>query len=223
MPIKRRRYLAAVGTTLAVAGCSGTAGTPTGSETPTGPPADADTPTDATPDDTMTPVPGDRFGDEPCPSFTETDHTVCWHTRGETDIWLEPEGPEFVAAAGNDTVETISFTLHNERTEPFRLNPYAWALQRRERDGWHRVAPEQHIEPLETVPPGGTYTWVLSRQPHPRPESERTLSPTIEVENGRHAFTVDGWFGEQETTVECLALFDVQLIYADPGETPTPP
>ncbi len=222
MTRNRREVLLALGAGLATAGCIGGGDrSPGGNETPTIDPTE--TPTDTqTPTDT--PETPDRLADEPCPSFTETDRTVCAHTRPmDADVWLDVDAQQFQPVSGNDAVETIAFTLHNETGGRFTLNPYAWAVKRREDGEWAHVAPDAHVEPLVEIPDGGTYTWVLSREVHPTPSSERTLYPTVEVENGLHAFAVDGWTGgadasgESRTTVELTALFDVQRVSADPG------
>ncbi|MFB6141708.1 MAG: hypothetical protein ABEJ30_00015 [Halorientalis sp.] len=231
----RRTVLATLSSALVSAGCLGTnPGSPDdGTTTPTDRPGDTptDTPTDGpsdTPTDNAPQLPTDsRFAGEPCPTFTDADRTVCWHTATDPDVFLAPETEVFRPVSGNQEVETVTFTLHNVADEPFALNPYAWALKRREDGDWRHVAPDAHIEPLVEVPPGGSYEWVLSRQQHPVPpaDDDERLYPTVDVSNGHYAFVVDGWFGEgdesQRESVACVALFDVRGVHVDPGENST--
>lgn len=233
MTPNRRDVLVALGAGLATAGCidgaspggpstddpggNGTTDSPTDTASPT----DTERPTD-TPDEE------DRFADEPCPSFTETDRTVCAHTRpADAPVWLDASAQVFEPVSGNDAVETIAFRLHNESGEVFTLNPYAWAVKRRVDGEWRHVAPDAHVEPLVEVPDGERYTWILSRETHPTPNAERTLYPVVDVEHGLHAFAVDGWTGganaseSARTTVELVALFDVKPIVVDPRPTTT--
>lgn len=228
--MKRRTVLAALGTTL-TAGCLGDGTQPgNGTETPTAEPDETptspggDTPTDETPPEDYSPTPTDRFDDVGCPSFTETDRTVCWHTRTDSEVSLEPSSEEFETVSGNGTVETITFKLSNDSDRQFSFNPHEWTVYCRNRAEWTRVAPDEWVEPWVHVSPGETYRWVLSRQPHPTPGADGTLYPTVDVESGTHAFTVHGQLGsgDDRESVEFVALFDVVRIHADPG-TPTPP
>lgn len=215
----RRTVLATVGSVIAAGGCldsaaespdpSGTEPTPHPDETPSG----------------TTPTP--HVVERECPSFAETDRTVCAHTAPlEPDIVLEPSNTQFEPVSGNEAVETITFTLRNDTAQPFYCNPYAWALYRLEDGSWTHVAPEEHVDPLAEIPPGTTYDWVLSRNPHPSPEAERTRYLTVQIENGVHAFAIDGWLGGADasdadrTSVETIALFETQRVWADPPKTP---
>lgn len=214
----RRAVLAALGTTVATAGCFGTE--------PSGPdPSPTDTPTESTP----TRTPDGPYAAVPCPSFTETDQTVCWHTRtGADPLVLEPETTELRPVEGNNTVETLVFTLRNRSDRPFGLNPYEWQLQVRDGEGWRRVAPDEYIEPWYTVQPGETYKWVLSTQQHPTPAGEDTVHVMEDLEDGTYAFAVHGFLDEgtdDPVGVECVALFDVTTADGTPtatdGTTPT--
>lgn len=216
----RRTVLATVGSVVAAGGCLDSAAEP--------PAADSSDPTphpDETPSgETHTP----HIVERECPSFAETDRTVCAHTAPlEPDIVLEPSTTRFEPVSGNEAVETITFTLQNDTGEPFACNPYAWALYRLDDGAWTHVAPEEYVEPLVEIPSGTTYEWVLSREPHPTPGAERTLYPTVEIENGVHAFAVDGWLGpldaeaDERTSLEAIALFETQRVWADPPQTPT--
>lgn len=228
----RRTVLATLGTALAAGGClDGLTGGPAADDTPS--PGGTDTPPSGTEmppggSDTPpgTPTPG-RL-DVDCPSFAGTDGTVCADAvPPEMGIIPEASSRRFKPVSGNDAVETITFTLHNETGNPFTLNPHAWSLHRLEQGQWRHVAPDEHLDPLVELPRGAAYEWVLSRESHPTPNAERTLYPTVAVQNGVHAFAVDGWVGDAETpeadriTVEAIALFEVQRVWADPGETST--
>ena len=216
MRLRRRALLASLGSALVSAGCLGAPGAPQNGDSGGTTPMDTPTATPGEPTATPTPTqsPG-RFADEPCHSFTETDRTVCWHARADSALFLEPSTEEFRPVENDGTVETITFTLHNDSDEPFELNPYAWAVKRKDDGDWRHVAPDGYVEPLIPVSPGETFEWVLSRQPHPTPEGDRRLYPTVEVDTGRHAFAVDGLLGDPDGTdqerVECVALFDVVL------------
>ena len=227
--LQRRTVLAALGTTLASAGCLADEtrtgdGTPTeAADTPAGSPSE--TSTGGTPDGSDTQVPSDWFDDIECPSITDTDRTVCWQTRSDSGVSLRPSAATFRPVSNNGEIETITFTLSNGSDERFSFNPYEWAVYRQEGDGWTRVAPDEYVEPWEHVPPGGQYQWVLSRQTHPTPGGENTLYPTVAVETGIYAFTVHGLRGEgnSEESVEYVALLGVERVDGSPRETPTPP
>jgi hypothetical protein len=216
MRLRRRALLASLGSAVVSAGCLGAPGAPQNGDGGGTGPSDTPTATPGGPTGTATQTrPPGRFADEPCPSFTETDRTVCWHTRADSDVFLEPSAAVFRPVANDGTVETITFTLHNDSDGTFELNPYAWAVKRKDDGEWRHVAPDAYVEPLIPVLPGETFEWVLSRQPHPTPETDRRLYPTAEVGAGRHAFAVDGLLGEESAAdqerVECVALFDVVL------------
>ena len=240
--MNRRTLLAALpGAVVATGGClratgggdrptDGPGDTPSG--TPTDAPAEtpAGTPTD-TPVDTRSSDEGDgagaSFEDVPCPSFADgVDRTVCNHTHSEdAPVYLTASKAVFSPTTGDDTVETTRFVLHNESGAPFGLNPYAWALKRREDEGWSHVAPEMYVEPWVTVPDGGTYDWVLSVEEYPSPDAEETVFLTEDLDSGTYAFQVTGAIegetddatgtptatggGSPDRRVECIALFRV--------------
>ncbi len=210
MALHRRTVLASLGTAFISAGCLAAADNQGGDsgDTPR-----TDTPTD-TPEDPYSDTPRDRFADESCPSFAETDRTVCARSHGDSEIYLEPSGQVFRPDAGADIIETLTFTLYNDSDQPFRLNPHAWQVHNRQNGQWSLVAPDAHVDPLSEVPSGESYEWVLSQQPHPTRNTNQRSYVTTDLTPGRHAFTIDGWFdtasddGEKET-IECLTLFDV--------------
>ncbi|WP_302081458.1 hypothetical protein [Salinibaculum rarum] len=212
MPSTRRTVLASLGTALVSAGCLVSA--EDRSDSP-GDDPNANTPA-REPDGPYSdgPTARGRFADEPCPSFAETDRTVCAHSRGDSDIYLESSSEVFRPDPSTDSVESLTFTLCNDHDRPFRFNPHAWQLYDKENGEWSLVAPEVYIEPVSEIPPGGSYEWVLSRQPRPGASADDWLDVTVDVTPGRKAFTVDGWFGTagegaETHSVECLALFDV--------------
>ena len=225
--MQRRTVLAALGTSaVAVAGCldqSGTGSTPTDGDGP-GDSDGTETPTETTGTATDDPGwPDGRFADEPCPAFTETDRTVCYHTLDYGSIYVEPSQAVFAPGAGDGTastpatdgerdggVATVEFVLHNETGDPFGLNPYAWGIERRTADGWEHVAPEEYVEPWTTVADGETYTWVLSEH-DTAAMAENKQAITAELDAGVHAFAITG-NRERESggSVECIALFEVR-------------
>ncbi|MHB9285429.1 hypothetical protein ACKVMT_00130 [Halobacteriales archaeon Cl-PHB] len=218
MSMRRRSVLAAIGTALATTGCLGAGspadGTNEPTDTPTGTPTQQRTPTQ-TPDDGLP----DSIANTDCPAFGEADRTVCSHTRpDDATVYLTVSSPVFRFSQGDDTVETVPFTLHDEGDRPFGFNPYAWAVKRQTADGWRHVAPEAYPEPWTTIGPGETYEWELSTETHPSPNLEHTHYPIVpDLESGLHAFVVSGILGEGEeaVTVEANALFEVVASDSD--------
>lgn len=230
--MERRRLLELAGTAAVLAaGCLGRTGgdgapttdpgdsddgtTTTGGTDDTTTGTDATTGTDGTTDEgTTADGDADPFADEPCPSFAEdVDRTVCAHAAGDADVSLTVSDPVFEPTTGDDTVETTTFTLHNEAGEPFGLNPYAWAIKRRRDGEWAHVAPEEHVEPWYTVADGETYDWNLSVETHPSPSAENRQSVVEDLDSGTYAFQITGLLGEgsdDPENVECVALFEVE-------------
>lgn len=228
MSVPRRRFLetlAATGTVGAAAGClfdaeSASNRTPSDTATRT----DTRTTTDPGP---QTLPERDLFNGTPCPSFTETDRTVCWHTHNDGhEVAIKPSQQLFQPVSGNDTVETITFTLTNTQDAPILFNPYSWAIKRKTDDAWVHIAPDDvAYKPLYELDPGNSYEWVVSRQQHPHPQNTRAVYPTVDFENGRHAFVLTGSLADRtpnqtETTderagtnIEWVALFEVQHIH----------
>jgi hypothetical protein len=226
--MKRRTVLGALGGAFSL-----TAGCVTRTVTDGPPPSDADlsgsAPTDTVTDDssgrpdTQSPNGGDDAGapfeDVPCPSFADTvDRTVCAHTRdGNEPVSLTPSEQVFSPTTGDDTVETLRFTLRNESGRAFGLNPYGWAIKERTADGWSHVAPDAHAEPWVTLDDGETYGWVLSVEQHPSPDADRAVSVTEGLDSGTYAFQITGSLAGEtadggttsSTSVEGVALFAV--------------
>lgn len=226
----RRTLLATVGSALAMGGCQSLGGGSPGDD-PTPSPSGTDTPpdlTDTPPDGTDTPptTPRPDVLDLECPSFAQTDKTFCAYAiPPEIGVRFDVSTHVFEPVAGNDAVETITFELENETSQPFTLNPHAWSLYRFEDEQWAHVAPDEHLDPLYELPRGATYEWVLSREPHPTPNAERTLYPAVDVGAGSYAFAVDGWLGDadtpgsERTTYELIARFEVSPIEASEATT----
>ncbi|WP_340098091.1 hypothetical protein [Salinibaculum salinum] len=218
MPSTRRTVLASLGTAFVSAGCLASADDQNGSpgETP-----ETESPASMTEDPYAdTPETRGRFADNPCPSFAETDRTICTHSREDNDIYLVSSSQLLRPDPSTDIIETITFTLYNERDQPFSLNPHAWQIQAKQNGQWSPVAPDVHVEPMAEVPAGGSYEWVLSQRPYPTANGDRQVHATVDLEPGRHAFAIDGWFdsmGEEteSESVECLALFDVADIVGE--------
>ncbi|WP_336002001.1 hypothetical protein [Halorientalis halophila] len=218
--MKRRTVLAAFGTaTVATAGCldrSGNGSTPTDTDGP-GTGGGTETPAGTATDEIRSPTaPSGRFDGEECPTFSDSvDRTVCFHAleTGSTEVWVEPDRELFEPTTDDDTVETITFTLHNQSGGSFGLNPYAWSIKRRTADGWEHVAPEEYVEPWYTLPDGETYNWRLSVETHPSGEREEQMTLVEDLESGIYAFAITGSPGGEaggSTRFECVALFEVQ-------------
>ena len=219
MPLSRRTVLAAAGTAVATAGCLGTGSpadqendpTDTPTETPTDTPANSPTDTPRqTPDDRLP----ERIRTADCPTFGEADRTVCAHTRpDDATVYLTVSSPVFEVTEGDDTVETATFTLHDEADHQFGFNPYAWGVKRKTSEGWRHVAPEAYPEPWTTIEPGERYHWELSTETHPSSNLENTHYPVVPgLESGLHAFVVTGLLGagDEQVAVETVALFEVR-------------
>ena len=151
----------------------------------------------------------------PCPSFRETERTVCWANRDDAVVYVQPSTQTFEIVSEDDTVETIEFTLHNEADYPFQCNPHDWILKKRTGDGWVHVAPQGPVkEPQQEAQPAGAYTWSLSRQTHPSP-SDDVQQITAPIEDGIHAFSIKGSYNEAYSSFECLALFDIKTLTSE--------
>lgn len=222
--MKRRTVLATIGaTTVATAGCLSDAGDRPndGTETNTDGTETDDPGTDepngtATPGEDTRPTPDDAFADIECPSFSESaDRTVCWHTADleAEPIYLDTDPAVFEQTPGDDTVESVEFTLYNDSDDAFGLNPHAWAIKRQTDSGWEHVAPEEWVQPWYTVESGETYTWRLSMTERTQAMAERTMAITEDLDDGTYAFQITGIVDERSanpTHVECLALFVIQ-------------
>jgi len=219
MRVNRRTVLAALGTAVATAGCFGQESPDPGSGSENGTSTPTDTPTDS-PTDATTPDPDGPFADLACPSFVETDRTICWHTRAaDAPVVLEPEATTYEPIAGNDAVETVGFTLHNRSEQPFGLNPHAWRLHVREDGEWRHIAPEQWIEPWNTVAPGETWDWVLATEQHPTPSGDRVVHVVQELTSATYAFSVHGQLGPQGETAESIECIAPVEVVATPGDS----
>ncbi|RXK51817.1 hypothetical protein [Halorientalis pallida] len=217
--MRRRTILATLGTSaMAVAGCldqSGDGSTPTDTDGSGGPDG-TETPNGTADDGSGTPAsPSGRFDGTECPTVSDSvDRTVCFHALGggSAEVWVEPDRELFEPTTDDQSVETVTFTLHNQSGESFGLNPYAWAIRRRTSDGWEHVAPDEHVEPWTTVDDGGAYTWRLSVETHPSPDRDDHVTLVEDLESGVYAFTIRGALGgetSESTWVECVAVFEV--------------
>lgn len=225
MSVTRRKLLKVLGTSATVlssSGCLALADGDTTEERGTR----TDTTTTTSGPDPQPPPARDIFDGVPCPSFNDADRTVCWHTRSDDTVAVKPSQVVFKPVGGNDKVETITFTLDNTLDTPILFNPYSWAVKRKTEDGWTHVAPDDvAYEPLYELDPGKAYRWIISRESHPTPNESRAVYPTVNVENGRHAFVLTGSLADDspnatETSeglageaIEWVTLFDVQRIY----------
>jgi hypothetical protein len=236
--MQRRTVLATVGSALlATAGCVSNSNgddqepadgndpeddrssdDPSDDTTPEQTPID-DTPPDGTPG--SDPDEGDgagaSFGE--CPSFADgVDQTVCSHTGSNTGVYPAVSQEVFTPTTGDNSVETLEITLHNVSGSRFGLNPHDWAIKRQTADGWTHVAPEEYVEPWYTLEPDETYTWRLSVETHPTPQGDQTMAIMEDLDSGTYAFRVTGILDEspadakdsdEKTTIECVALFNV--------------
>lgn len=228
--MQRRTIIAAIGSTfLAGAGCISNSDAetedPSNTDADDGSPSNPDT-DDGTPAETD-PGQGDAVGasfeDIACPSFVDDpDRTVCSHTTapGETRVYPTVSRDVFTPTTGDDTVETMEVSVHNESEERFGFNPHSWEIHRRSDGGWTHIAPDEYVEPWYNLKAGETYSWVLGVESGNSPEGERKLSLTQDLDSGTYAFQITGFLqdstGEETpnsdtegTLIECIALFKV--------------
>ncbi|MDS0283681.1 hypothetical protein [Haloarcula onubensis] len=197
--MNRRDLLATVGIAAASAGCL--------SPSDSGPQSDTGTPTDTRPrtDTPATPgVPqaGDEFAGAACPSFPAPDRTVCHHTAGaDAEVVLAAEPELFDPERGDDTVESLSFTLYNYSEWTVSCNPDDWAIHEHAGGTWSFVAPQGPIrEPLHVLAPGDSLRWELPEMTHPSPGGDDTYRVDTALEAGVYAFSVTGTYGERGLT-----------------------
>ncbi|MHB9285428.1 hypothetical protein ACKVMT_00125 [Halobacteriales archaeon Cl-PHB] len=220
MPKRRRTVLAALAGSLTTTGCLGflssedrdgnqtpaVTATPTASVTPTASPTTTSTATET--------VPG-RVADEPCPSF-DGEQTVCTPTRpGDVEVYLTPSTYVFEPVEGNDSVETMTLTLHNNAEGRFTVEADSWDVHQRRNGTWETVERGDDTGQETTLDPGETYDWVLSRESHPTPTAENTTYVTADLDSALTAVAVYGQAGTMQPILECIALFDVAVMVAD--------
>jgi hypothetical protein len=203
--MNRRTVLATVGAlSVGTAGCLDRANS--GSRPPT---TSTQSPADSSNGSTedTPPTPSQRFDDVACPTFEETERTVCFHTLGEESapVFVEPSTDLFEPAPDGEAVETIEFVLHNDSDAGVGLNPYDWAIKRQTAGGWEHVVPDVHPEPWTTVEAGETSAWELGVDGSPEPDSGRAMAISGDLADGVYAFTVT-----VDNAVECIALFEVR-------------
>lgn len=221
-----------------LAGCLGRTVGPSGRTTTDAPPTTDEEPTTDAPASTPPRPASDVFADVECPSFDDSaDRTVCYHAvdPAETDVLLTVDPEVFDPGLGDDTVEELHFTLHNQSEWHFQFNPYAWGIERREDDEWVHVAPDAVPEPLTAIPPGSTYTWTMPSERHPTDDPDRTMYLDLALEAGVYAFHVSGFFGigfdpatatptaePPDERVECVGLVRLDDD-VDPSTSGEPP
>jgi hypothetical protein len=236
--MNRRTVLATVATVAGTAGClDATPGT--GTETTTDNAKDRTTdPATTTRNERSTdpalnpPDSTDVFADIDCPSFQDSaDETVCYHTADTAAapllLTVSPEVFDYTLADAD--IETVTFTLYNRSAWPVSLNPYKWALKRREGGSWTHVAPEQYVEPVTQVKPGETLRWVLPSQAGWTAPDDETYALSPELDAGLYAFQVSVRPSihmsptpdapKPPDSVELIALFQLEDA-VDPKQTP---
>jgi hypothetical protein len=155
-----------------------------------------------------------------CPSFVEdADRTVCWTDRGDAEVYLAPSSRTFAESETYQSVDTVTFTLHNGGDGEVRLNPYDWAVMRHTAGGWTHLAPDGAIpQPLLVVDAGDSHEWRLATTEHPsgRVENRRDVVADLPAE-GSYAFRLHGWLGpvEESVHVEWVARFE--YVRSDEG------
>lgn len=212
--MQRRTLLGAVGAAVAAAGCVESVGSRGGTPTEDDPGTDGN---GTMTDDPKNGTAANPFAGDPCPSFAENaDWTVCAHAvdQSSADVYPTVTEPVFAPTTGDGEVETTSFVLRNGSDRSLGLNPYDWAIKRRTDGDWEHVAPDAAVEPWTYVEPGEAYTWVLSVEDHPTPQSDRTRQVVQDLPSGTYAFQITGLVGEQDqqetASLEAVWLFEVR-------------
>lgn len=167
------------------------------------------------PADGVTPEPAPDFEGVPCPPpGRNVDRQVCSLTTDldDADVALVPPRPARFDVSGDEgTVGVFECSLRNQTEVDFGFNPYDWALKRYEDGSWVHVAPEMTPEPWTRLAPGESFTYGLSVEPHPTPDSGGYQAIVQDVQSGVYALVVDGMLeaGEGGERVECVAVFEV--------------
>lgn len=243
--MRRRALLAVLGTAVTgTAGCIGdgrlpgddrsTADTDTATDTRTvtdtrvtDTPGDTATDTEGTPSPTEVtterptpPSASDAFADFDCPSFDETERTVCYHDADLADVPLVLTArPEvFDPDLSDEDVETLDFTLYNRSEWSVGFNPYDWGIERYDDGQWTHVAPMQYPEPWTHLPAGEVFTWSLPSEPRPSPDDEQRHQVNVELDPGVYAFHVNVSYESHDAddddqpdgTTELIALFRIE-------------
>jgi hypothetical protein len=161
-------------------------------------------------------TPSNQLGNAECPSFAEdVERTVCWPTDDTSAeaIYLTASSTTFEPSPGGGLVEHIKFTLHNDSSQTFGLNPHAWAIKRQTTNGWEHVAPEVTPEPWLGLKSGESYTWRLRIERHGGAEQNRMMAIAQNLADGTYAFQITGELGGESgesKRIECIAQFKVR-------------
>lgn len=229
-----RRALLSGLATAAAAGCLGQGGGTDGDGTPTGTPPSRGTWDDVGTEEGKRPPASDEFEGVACPELRDADRTVCYHTNARESAVVLSVYPElFDPDRGDDTVEDLQFTLGNASEWAVQVNPYDWAIHRRDGSSWTQVAPSGPIkEPLHVLEPGRTLEWELPEMTHPSPGGDDTYRVDTPLEPGVYAFSVTGRYGGTGLTetptgeppsgrTAFVALFRLESPVGGAGETAT--
>lgn len=182
----RRSLLAAAGGTL-LAGCSDEPGERA--------PYEVDEPV-SIPETER--VPGDDEIRDRCPRFrTYIDAVVCYEgvDPDATAVLLEPSTTVF------EVSETVSFTLSNDGTDPFRTRLSAWLCEKRVDDSWFPVEPPRPSSHSTVLRPGDERVWEVRVDNDGIERGELASSDVVESDvslrgfgPGTYAFGVYGSF-----------------------------
>jgi len=102
---------------------------------------------------------------------------------------LTAETDEFVIETGDDTVETLRFTLRNRTSCSVTVDPDAWRIEGEGANG-DPVARGDGEVSERTLDGGETHQWSLSLTPHPTPYTEETTYVVADLEDGAYEFAV---------------------------------
>jgi len=108
---------------------------------------------------------------------------------GVDELSLEAEADEFVVETGDDTVETLGFTLRNRASCSVTVVPSGWRIEGGGTNG-EPVARGDGGSGERALDAGETHQWSLSLTPHPTPYTEETTYLVAELEEGTYEFVV---------------------------------
>jgi hypothetical protein len=128
------------------------------------------------------------------------------------------ETDEFVIVTGDNSVETLRFTLTNRTTCSVSIAPATWRIERNTSDGWRPVVSGDKNKEQRTLSRGESHNWSLSRSPHPTPRTDTTTFVVADLSEGTYAFIVTAAVG-QDNPITRRATFSLQTRTST--QTPT--
>ena len=108
---------------------------------------------------------------------------------GTDGLSIDAEADEFVVDPGDNTVETLLFTLRNRTSCSVTVIPSDWRIKRDGANG-ETVARGDGRSSERTLHTGETHQWSLSLTPHPTPYTEETTYVVADLDERQYEFVV---------------------------------